>query len=147
MRPANHPRVRLQQYAAWAGAVPDWPQRLVEIAPELPLVSTAAETGRVRREYKLTAWRKTLAQRIGGDRIGGTRLDNLICDGWLPLLAAQGRQDLAGLWYHWFPGDLPPYLTKALRELGVFDGRANPACHGTAQGLLGRGLAQEMHQK
>jgi hypothetical protein len=52
---------------------------------------------------------------------------------------------LGGLWQHWFPGDLRPSLTKALRELGVFVGRNNPACHGTVQGLLGHMLVQEMH--
>jgi hypothetical protein len=32
-------------------------------------------------------------------------------------------------------------MMKALRELGLFDGRSNPACQGTLQGLMGRWLA------
>ncbi len=148
VRPANHPRTRLRQYAAWAAAVPDWPDRLAVMGVRLPRISVAgpATTAEMRRAHQLTTWRKDLAQEICGGQVGGTRMDNLVCDGWLPLLAAQGvgGGDLGGLWWHWFPGDLPPFVTKALRDLGMFAGRASPACHGAAQGLVGRMLAQEI---
>ena len=81
--------------------------------------------------------------RFAGGAFGGTRLDNLLCDGLLPLLAAHTGRCLPGLWFHWFTGDLPPVLARGLRELGVFDGRARPACHGPAQGLLGWLLERE----
>ena len=94
--------------------------------------------------------RAPIAREICGEALGGTRLDNLVCDGFLPLLAAHTGSEpleglgplslsngLHGLWFHWFPGDLPPALARSLRELGVFDGRVRPSCHGAAQGLLG----------
>src|SRR5581483_70215 len=38
VRPANHPRTRLRQYAAWTHARPDWPARLLASAAEWPIV-------------------------------------------------------------------------------------------------------------
>lgn len=143
VRPANHPRTRLRQYATWTHEQPAWPQRALELGAALPAIDGAAATPEVRRAAQLTAWRERIAREVCGAAIGGTRLDNVICDGLLPLIAAQSARELAGLWYHWFAGDLPPLLTSGLRQLGFFDGRAQPACHGAAQGLLGWLLARE----
>jgi hypothetical protein len=141
VRPANHPRSRLRQYAAWVAQVPDWPQRMAQLADTWPYPDPAGRTAEVRRTHRLTRLRHDLAERIAAGQIGGTRWDNLVCDGWIPLLAARNGRNLHGLWHHWFPGDLPPVVTRALRELGVFAKRSDPACHGTAQGLLARFLA------
>jgi hypothetical protein len=148
VRPANLPRVRLRQYAAWTRAVPDWPARFTELAGQLPPVSSdpavVSRTRVVRREHALCATRDKICRQICGDAIGGTRLDNLICDGLLPLYAAQITPDEGevtasfdfGIWFHWFPGDQPPALMRTLRQLGVCDGRGQPGCHGFAQGLF-----------
>jgi hypothetical protein len=48
------------------------------------------------------------------------------------------------LWFHWLVGDLSPRLHLVLKSLAVFDGHAQPACQGLAQGLLGWMLAQEV---
>lgn len=145
VRPANHPLRRLRQYAAWAKQAPDWPQRLEAMATRLPAVALDAPTKTMRRVHRLGELRRFFAEQISAGQMGGTRLDNLVCDGWLPLLAARTGVDCEALWWHWFPGDLPPFVNRALRELGVFAGPANPAGHGPAQGLLGRILAQEIH--
>jgi hypothetical protein len=60
-----------------------------------------------------------------------------MCDGFLPLIAARETRPVRGIWQHWFAGDLPPLLPKALRQLGVFGSRARPVSHGAVQGLLG----------
>ncbi len=145
VRPANHPRTRLRQYAAWTHAQPAWPARALALGRELSADAgiTAGATGEVRRAHHLSALRERLGDEICGNVIGGTRLDNIICDGLLPLVAAHAERDLSGLWYHWFAGDLPTLLTSGLRQLGFFDGRSQPACHGAAQGLLGWLLARE----
>ncbi len=147
VRPANQPRTRLRQYAAWAMARPDWPARLRSLATELPVPSIEAsvETRALRRIHRLSALRKKLAAAVCADAVAGPRLDTLVCDGFLPLLAAAsegpalspGGAGLGGLWQIWFPGDLPEVLLPALRALGVFAAPARPACHGPAQGLLG----------
>jgi hypothetical protein len=141
VRPANHPRTRLRQYAAWTTAVPDWPVRLEAFGRELPEVVASEETARVRREHRLVALSERWRAQICADQAGGSRWNNLVTDGWLPLLAARTDRALHGLWHHWFPGDLPPTWLRALRELDVFRSPSAPACHGPAQGLLDRLLA------
>ncbi len=143
VRPANHPRARLRQYAAWMRARPDWPERSRALASGLPTVDPAGETRVARRHHGLAALRRRLADELAAGAVSGTRLDTLICDGLLPLLAADTERACEGLWYHWFAGDLPPFLASGLRQLGVSDGRAHPACHGAAQGLLGWLLERE----
>ncbi|MEY2882189.1 MAG: hypothetical protein RLZZ15_4569 [Verrucomicrobiota bacterium] len=154
VRPANHPRRRLHQYAAWVGARPDWPDRVAALAATLPrgaAAEIAAATRGVRRHHGFTRLRARIAREVCGDAVGGTRFDNLMCDGLLPLAAARaGGTDGAGdsaeffaLWFHWFAGDLPPAITGGLRQLGAADARVNPLCHGRAQGLLGWWLDRE----
>jgi hypothetical protein len=143
VRPANHPQQRLRQYAAWTQARPEWPTAVAALAKEFSGVEPArvAETTReVRRVGRFTALRERLADELCANTVSGTRFDNLICDGVLPLMAAKTAGNTDGLrhgWEHWFVGDLPPTLARGLRDLGVFAAPHRPACHGAAQGLLG----------
>lgn len=146
VRPANHPRVRLRQYHAWTRARLDWPERLEALALDLSCGSDAADsvrTGEYRRDQRLGARRTRLMNELCGGVVNGTRFDNLCCDGFLPLLAARTGHDLSGLWFHWFPGDAPPYLAGMLRELEVAGRSGHPRCHGLLQGLLGWLLERE----
>jgi hypothetical protein len=68
--------------------------------------------------------------------IGGTRLDNLVCVGLLPMLAAQKGNDYFALWFHWFVGDVPDQVRNTLNKLGLANGQSQPICHGCARGLL-----------
>lgn len=138
VRPANHPRTRLRQYARWARMRPGWPIRLEALAASLPAGDgfAVAATADYRRRRGLAACRCRLADELCADAVSGTRFDNLACDGFLPLLAARTGCELGGLWSHWFPGDVPAHLLRALRDLGVTGQRRTPACHGAAQGLL-----------
>jgi hypothetical protein len=144
-RPANYPRVRLRQYAAWARQRPDWPARLEALAHTLPAGSGAADLSTIdfRRAHALAKFRARLAREICADAVGGTRLDNLVCDGFWPLLAARDVGEFFAWWFYWPPGDLPPQVTSVLRALGVFTHPAKPACHGFSQGMLGWLLARE----
>ena len=143
VRPANHPRQRLQQYLAWVRARPDWPAKLKEFIGQLPRVEARAATSLARREHRLGKLREQLLETVCAGAAGGTRFDNLVCDGFLPLMGAQQELSIRDIWYHWFTGDLPPVVTRALKQLGVFDGRSRPACHGAAQGLIGWLLERE----
>ena len=144
VRPANQPRTRLRQYAAWVAANPEWPSRLVAWKEKFPRAVPATPTGLSRHIHHFTALRKEVRADIcGDDGVGGTRFDNLVCDGFLPLLAAETGVDPVGLWWHWFPGDWPPMITQALRGLGVTGTRGAPASHGLGQGLLGWLLERE----
>ncbi|MBI3884734.1 MAG: DUF2851 domain-containing protein, partial [Opitutae bacterium] len=144
VRPANHPRLRLQQYHAWTAAAPGWAERLLVLGLAAPAgFSAGTPTGEVRAAAGLARLRERFAAELTGGAVGGTRLDNLVCDGFLPLLAAHTGRDLFGLWFHWFAGDLPEQVRAALPKLGVTGGRAQPRCHGYGQGLLGWIFAHE----
>lgn len=144
VRPANQPRARLRQYAAWTAQRPDWPARLRRLTATTPRVAWAGSTRTQRREHQLLHWRDAVADELCASAVGGTRLDNLICDAFLPLMAtASESADRRGCWYHWFCGDVPTFVTTALRYLGVCDGKDQPFCHGLAQGVLGWLISRE----
>lgn len=142
VRPANHPRTRLRQYAAWIRERPTWPADLECVGESLPLAMDSG-TSHERRRHQFGRVRETIVDSICGGAVGGTRLDNLICDGLLPLVSARTDRDFRGTWHHWFVGDVPPLLIIGLRGLGMCNGRTQPACHGIAQGLLGWLLERE----
>ena len=149
LRPANHPRTRLQQYLAWTQARPGWPAQLeAKVAIQYGRAGEPGRpTGEVRRQLGLSALRTRLAQTLLANAIGGPRLDTLFCDGLFPLFAARTREDMFPLWFHWFPGDLPVRVPAGLRMLRVTNGRTQPLCHGFAQGLLGWSLEQEAESR
>jgi hypothetical protein len=145
MRPANHPLNRLRQYHRWVAAHPDWPQRLLDRMPFKAALAAQNEipTRIARQLLGLKTLREDLAGEILSHAVGGTRMDNLVADGFLPLLAAQTGNELGPTWYHWFIGDIPAQLRLALPRLGLVDGRGWPYCQGGAQGLLGWILGQQ----
>ena len=147
VRPANHPRCRLGQYAAWSRARPDWTERLAVLGEQMSMavrVEPGLATRPARRRLEIAEWRGRLSGEILAGAVGGTREDNLVCDGFLPLVAARHGRDLMGYWFHWYVGDLPPRVAVLLRSLGAVDVRRDqPACHGLGQGLLGWMLARE----
>jgi hypothetical protein len=147
VRPANHPRARLRQYAVWASARPNWPQRLRGFAEHARGFEWGGATTTQRRSRGLPRLRQRFADEICAEAIGGTRADTLICDAFLPLMAASGLEaELRGAWFHWVCGDLPPFVNAGLRHLGVYDGRGQASCHGLAQGLLGWLIDRELRR-
>jgi hypothetical protein len=167
VRPANHPQARLRQYQAWVAAHPDWPERLREMAKTLPNAAwscgePAADGARLaagsprlqefggptptrlaRQSLGLAKRREAFARDLMGGAVGGPRLDNLVCDGFLPLAAAEAGNDPGIVWFHWFLGDVPGQMRSALQKLGVAGRGASPLCHGWGQGLLGWILEHE----
>ena len=137
VRPANHPLRRLRQYHQGVVACPDWPDHVVPFLMGLPVnLSAAMPTRTARRLLHLGERRKKMSRGLLRDAVGGTRLDNLICDGLLPLVAASEKMDLFALWFHWFLGDIPDHVRKTLPKLGLNDGQMQPICCGYARGLL-----------
>lgn len=137
VRPANHPRRRLQQYATWAGRRPDWPQRVARLAEDLIAPSPLTFGPSERKRLQIAVLRAQILDQVTGGTVGGSRLDNLACDGLLPLLAAGTGRDLLPIWFHWFVGDVPAEVRRGLVALGLAGLGAGPQCHGWAQGLLG----------
>ena len=137
VRPANHPLRRLQQYQRWVTASPDWPNRILPLFAHLPVDgSIAVPTKHARQILRLGECRKILSRDLLNGALSGTRVDNLVCDGLLPLLAARTKNDFFGLWFHWFLGDVPDQVRRTLPKLGLADRQLQPLCHGYARGLL-----------
>jgi hypothetical protein len=130
VRPLNHPRLRLGQYAQWCAARPDWADWLRANVGVDQLARSAA--GRVK-----------LREELCDGVISGSRFDNLMGDGFMPLLAADTGLDLEAAWTAWYAGDAPESAVRVLRALGVFGGRSRPVSQGPIQGLLGWMLAHE----
>jgi hypothetical protein len=149
VRPFNHPRLRLQQYAAWCVARPDWPERLRRNVSFRELAANemvaVMPVGKWRREADLTKRRAQIREEVCAGALSGSRFDNLVGDGFLPLLAAETGLVLEPAWTGWFAGDAPEMAVQVLRKLGVFSGRACPVSYGPVQGVLGWLLAHEAH--
>jgi hypothetical protein len=144
-RPSNHPRRRLAQYAAWVRRCPTWPVALRDLGPDLVAAASGIGSGTVRARSRLglIRWRDRLSGVLGGGAVAGSRLDTLICDGALPLLAILREEQLFPWWWHWHAGDLPPRVVAGLRALGG-GVLGSPRTQGASQGLLGWLIAREM---
>jgi hypothetical protein len=134
--------------ASWASNRPDWPDRLKENVRLRELAGPNREDpcttiAEWRRAVRLTDRRAGLQDELCAGALSGSRLDNLIGDGFLPLLAAEADLDLQVAWAGWLAGDAPAAVVRVLRALGVFDGHACPIAQGPIQGLLGWMLARE----
>lgn len=145
VRPVNSPKRRLEQYAGWIDRTPDWPDRLAELELDLARSGDAAtdvDLRQRRRDAGLGDWRKRLAEDVAGGAVGGTRFDSMVCDAWLPLLAARRPEEsatsgLEACWRDWWPGDSPAELIKLAREFGVGADASAVLGQGVVQGFLG----------
>lgn len=139
VRPLNHPRLRLRQYARWCAERERWPERLRSGGDWRELSGrNGSDTPAVwRKTFGIKRRREAILEDVCAGTVGGNRGDNLVCDGFLPLVAAETGMDLWAAWAGWFPGDAPAAAVKVLRSLGVFEGRDKPAAQGLVQGLLG----------
>ncbi|QXD25958.1 hypothetical protein F7C95_08760 [Opitutia bacterium ISCC 51] len=90
-----------------------------------------------RRSLQLGDRKRNLADNVLANAVGGTRIENMVCDGFLPLLAARSRDDYFMHWYDWFPGDVPSALKQLFRRLGEDSSVLGPHRNGAYQGLVG----------
>lgn len=142
-RPANHPRRRLEQYAAIMHDAPDWPQSLARgWAWATATAGWDTPTRTARRLLGIARGRRWLQQEVFGGHLGGTRLDTFVVDALLPLMAGEDRWPAAALWFHWPEGDLPTAPDRLLREMEPFATRRRVRTTGWAQGALQLSLDQ-----
>lgn len=139
LRPANHPRQRLAQYAAICRARPDWPARLARVLSGVGAGDAALSGAAFRKRCGLPE----LAERISGEvfagKLSAKRLNTLVCDALLPLAQAAGLAQAEAhwrdWWRHWPAGDAPARLHAFLKQAQVID-RAEPFSNGQVQGGL-----------
>ena len=136
-RPANYPKRRLEQYLEWVDSRPHWPEQLREWGSTLFENQKQVSASSNRKELGLAQLKKQLSDRVMADTVGGSRIENLVCDGFLPLLAAETGLQLFPYWYQWYPGDVPSVLKQLFQRLGEGASRLGPASNGGFQGLIG----------
>lgn len=132
VRPANHPKIRLNQYLNLVQKRPEWPERLAAVEP-----FHSKQENPSRKALKLRTLKQLLSEDVLANQLGGTRLDTLITDGFLPLLAARSNNDLFPHWRHWYPGDAPLQLKTFLKQIELITPRGPEHCsNGLLQGAL-----------
>ncbi|MDQ8204976.1 DUF2851 family protein [Pelagicoccus sp. SDUM812003] len=149
-RPANHPRLRLQQYLAWVRTRPCWPDLLAEFGNQafcqgssLPVQETDWGSAVLRRELGIAELGDRLTELVLARSVGGARANTLICDGFLPLVEAELGCDCFPFWFHWPMGDGPSEMARSLRQAHVLEPRRFPMGNGWLQGMLGmRGIEE-----
>lgn len=136
VRPANQPRIRLEQYSRWVKDAGDWPSRLLHLKlPRLSESALAEGVTRMRRTTKMSALRERLKVELCQNAIGGTRLDTWIVNLALPFLASTDHAEAATvLWMAWYPGDVPDTLRQAVRQLT--NDRRQPVSNGILQAVV-----------
>ena len=140
LRPANHPKNRLAQYLDLVKANPSWPTRL----SACPMAPGHAGVGD-RKSLMISELRKYFAADVLSGKIGGSRLDTLVVDGFLPLLAAKQNTDLFPYWFHWYAGDFPVKLKNFLRSAEIAGpGTGEAFSNGLLQGALGYFLQKNL---
>jgi hypothetical protein len=139
VRPANHPRKRIEQYVNWMELAPDWPSRLRELS--IPAALNDRENASVRdfrKRVRLSAFKRTISKDICAGVLGGSRLDTWICNLALPFrgaLDASGEAEWGRLWEAWYSGDAPVELLGASRRIRG-TGQSDPDSNGLVQGLF-----------
>jgi hypothetical protein len=135
LRPANHPRHRLVQYAGICRAHPDWPERLARLLSELEAGDGALTGAAFRKRYSLADLTARIAHEVFSDMLSAKRLNTLICDALLPLAQAAGIFEAEVHWRYWPAGDAPERLHAFLKQARIVD-RSEPFSNGQIQGGL-----------
>jgi hypothetical protein len=134
LRPANHPKQRLQQYCEICEQCPEWPMKLRALIERFEASEASASGTAFRKEHGVSKKLEAIAA-VFGNKISTKRLNTLICDAILPLAAADRMIDASEYWLNWPSGDTPDSLHRFLKNSGVLD-RQNPFSNGHLQGAL-----------
>ncbi|MGC6506371.1 MAG: DUF2851 family protein [Coraliomargaritaceae bacterium] len=139
LRPANHPRLRLEQYIDLVSRRPDWPLALEEAFFKWPMPERMDSTHAFRKAIGLNGLWENLREAVLCGTIGPTRCNTLIADAFLPLAGMLGwleTESCFEYWWHGPTGDCPEVVKRLLRQSQVCHQR-QVYCNGLYQGALG----------
>ncbi len=135
IRPANHPKRRLQQYAKVTAAHGDWTKTMLLTLRTLPAAEPELSTAEFRKAAGMSRLRDSLRNGLFIGELGEKRFNTLMVDALLPLAHAAGLLDAKGYWMHWPMGDMPVSLNRFLKHAQLVSTQ-QPVCNGLAQGAL-----------
>ena len=133
-RPANHPKLRLQQYARICAANPNWPDQLRSLLETAEFIESA-DPAAFRKTASLKDLETRISQEVFQGVLGSKRLNTLLCDAIFPLAAAAFGEEWAPYWQHWYPGDFPDSFARFYQQAGLGESRV-PMSNGQMQGIL-----------
>ncbi|MGC6425174.1 MAG: DUF2851 family protein [Lentimonas sp.] len=136
LRPANHPRKRLEQYLEVVTKNPRWVDQLRNHLRGLESLDTEVSTTTARRLAVFPDKVDDLRRSLFGEAIGSTRFHTMMVDAFLPLAAAADVSDTSLFWWHWWAGDCPDAVKRFLKHSELTSG-SQPLCNGLVQGALG----------
>lgn len=146
-RPGNHPLKRLQSYSRIVERDSTWPEVLLFFAliyfgsaTSKSIDLDLSQMKKTRVALKLGDFLKEIQKEIIGNEIGGTRIHTLVCDAFLPLIAANTAMNLFPFWYLWQAGDYPDQLKLIICESRLRESKGSVQCNGWLQGLLQLGF-------
>ena len=140
-RPANHPKLRLKQYAKLWRSNPNWITQV-----ENTKIPKSKKNLQLNREtLGIHALRKIWKEEILVQSFGGGKIDTLWIDVCLPILSVIHGKDYFDVWYYWPPGDFPLFLRSFVKEAEVAGNcRENPFSNGVLQGALGYCIKKQL---
>lgn len=136
IRPANHPKKRLEQYLSLVQKRPSWPMIWLEVMGKFSVPrNEARDSETFRKEVCLSELQNAIRSGVLGETICGTRFHTLIIDALLPIANEYFDRDLFDLWFHWHAGDIPAKVSSFLDTTNIVN-RSQPFCNGLSQGIL-----------
>jgi hypothetical protein len=135
LRPANHPRRRLQQYLEIVKRNPQWPAQLRQVFEQAPVLSSALATGVARRMIAIPKPIGEVRDEVFKELVGESRFHTMMVDAFLPLAAAAEIVDGHAYWWHWWAGDCPSAVRRFLKHTEI-TGKDQPLSNGLVQGAL-----------
>ena len=134
LRPANHPHIRLKQYAQLWQKNPQWIESLQKLNIPVPQNEGHCD----RKSLQLSKLNKKWKNNLLCGVLGGTRINTLWIDACLPLLSEIHQVDYFETWFYWYTGDFPRILFKITQEAEIAGhSKKEPFSNGTLQGVLG----------
>lgn len=137
LRPANHPKRRLDQYLKVLSQG-DWTMR---VSNYLSILKTDDESiadygTKFRKKHELKKLRESIRTDCVVGAISGSRFDTVVTDVFFPLYSTAAEVSFFSLWFNWFPGDLPESFSDCLRQCQVTNRKDNPCSNGWNQAIL-----------
>lgn len=139
LRPANHPKLRLEQYLGLYQKSPHWQNliskfiiRDISYGEKNFILKPLSEW---RRELEIAKNRECLVGIMASQWTGGF-LDTLVVDVILPTLSAIREIDYFPQWFSWYSGNFPEKWKSEIAEAEIVSGVSYPHANGWNQAWI-----------
>ena len=133
LRPANHPHLRLEQYARLWKQNPNWIKSILQM--KIPEPNKEREDNR--KSLGLAKLNTEWTNHVMGGVWGGSRINTLWIDACLPLLSEINQVDYFTTWFFWYAGDFPKVIHEISQQAKIAGhSKHSPFSNGTLQGVF-----------